>query len=240
MSSIALFSFGTGRQIIKPPFMNIQTQIRSAIEDAGLTPAEVARRLGFTPQAVNGWLTTGRISKNTLSALAALTGKSIEYFLLTGDPPRQVTEPASSYSPLNDKYAFVRRFNVQGGTGPAHENGHEEISGTHAYRRDWLERKKLLPGACVVIEAEGDSMHPTIFDGDVVLINTSAKRLTSGQVFAFSTEDGVRIKRLFKQLDGRVRVVSDNQDKINYPDEYLTPGMETEIIGMVVHRSGGV
>lgn len=140
----------------------------------------------------------------------------------------------------DEKYAMIRRYAIKGGAGNGHENGHEEISGTHAYRRDWLERKKLTADACVVIEVTGESMQPTITDGDVVLVNTASRKLLNGRVFAFNTEDGVRIKRLFKQMDGRVRMVSDNQDKTLYPDDYLTPSMEVTIIGEVVHRSGGV
>jgi len=220
--------------------MDMQTYIRQAIDDAGLIPAEVARRLDTSPQAVNGWLTTGRISKPMLAKLATLTGKPIEYFLGAGATMLTVREPYALFSRPTDKYAMIPRYEVKAGAGNGHQNGHEEISGSHAYRRDWLERKKLVAGACVVIEAEGDSMHPTIFDGDVVLINTLERAVANGQVYAFNTEDGVRIKRLFKQLDGRVRVVSDNPNKISYPDEWLTPGMDVEIIGRVVHRSGGV
>ena len=119
-------------------------------------------------------------------------------------------------------------------------NEHAEISGSHAYRRDWLAKKNLPIAALRVVEATGESMWPSIHAGDVVLINTADRRLRNGEAFAFRTEDGARIKRLFRQLDGRIRLVSDNPDKITYPDEWLTPGMEAEIIGLVVHRSGGV
>jgi phage repressor protein C with HTH and peptisase S24 domain len=83
-------------------------------------------------------------------------------------------------------------------------------------------------------------MYPSISDGDVVLINTLDRTIKNGNVYAFKTDEGARIKRLFKLLDGRVRVSSDNPDKLTYPDEYLTPGMEVQILGKVVHRSGGV
>lgn len=149
-------------------------------------------------------------------------------------------EVTAQYGVDDNIYAFVRKYAVAGGMGKASENGFEEVDGRYAYRRDWLEKNKLHPGACVVIDAEGESMYPSIHDGDTVLINTAQKKLISGRVFAFRTAEGVRIKRLFRQLDGRVRVVSDNPDKIIYPDEYLAPGMEVDIIGLVVHRSGGV
>lgn len=212
-------------------------RIKHAITTAQLSQAEAARRLNTTPQAVNGWISTGKISLGNLVALSRLTGRSLAWFHSSAAALEQ--EPAA-YTVDQDKYALIPRYEVQAGAGQPRENGHEEISGMHAYRRDWLERKGLSPGSCAVIEACGDSMLPTIADGDVVLINLAARRVINGAAFAFRTDEGPRIKRLFRQLDGRVRVVSDNPDKLNFPDEFLTPGMEAEIIGQVVHRSGGV
>ena len=83
-------------------------------------------------------------------------------------------------------------------------------------------------------------MQPTIFNGDTVLVNTGDRKIQNGQMYAFRHEDGARIKRLFTQLDGKVRVVSDNPDKITYPDEFLTPDTDAGMIGRVVHRSGRV
>lgn len=221
---------------IKPPFMNA-TRLQHALDSAGITKAELARRMDLTPQAVQGWFKKGTINADNLKQLAAITRRSMEWLL---DESPLAAEPPADYRVDDDKYALIPRYDVQAGAGQARDNGHEEVSGRHAYRRDWLERKGLTPATCAVIEARGDSMLPTISDGDVVLINLQAKRVINGGVYAFRADEGPRLKRLFKQLDGRVRVASDNADKINFPDEFLTPGMEAEIIGQVVHRSGGV
>ncbi len=84
----------------------------------------------------------------------------------------------------------------------------------------------------------GDSMRPTIFDGDVALVNTADKRIQNSRVYAVMVDGEVRVKRLYKTLDGKVRVVSDNPDKSQYPDEFLTPDHMPEMVGRVVDRSG--
>ncbi len=142
---------------------------------------------------------------------------------------------------IDDKYAFIDRLDVSVAAGNGIHNGEfEEVEGKHAYRRSWLLKKGLNIASLRVVDAEGESMWPSINDGDVVLVNIAEKKIKNGQVYAFRTQDGCRFKRLFRQLDGRIRVASDNPDKISYPDEWLTPGTEAEIIGLVVHRSGGV
>jgi phage repressor protein C with HTH and peptisase S24 domain len=88
------------------------------------------------------------------------------------------------------------------------------------------------------VKVTGDSMRPTIFDGDVALVNTAERKITNGKVFAFIVDGEARVKRLFKQFDGRIRVVSDNPDKLQFPDEFLTPDHMPEMVGRVVDRSG--
>ena len=56
-------------------------RINEAIEGSQFTKAEVARAFGITPQAVNGWVTTGRISKELLVELASLIGANPNYLL---------------------------------------------------------------------------------------------------------------------------------------------------------------
>lgn len=58
--------------------------------------------------------------------------------------------------------------------------------------------------------ASGDSMLPTINDGDLVLVDQSDKRLRDG-IFAFVAMGEARIKR-FQLGMNEIRVVSDNDD----------------------------
>lgn len=68
-----------------------------------------------------------------------------------------------------------------------------------------------------VLEADGDSMEPTIIDGARVMVDFRDTRLREG-VFAFRLEDELRIKRLRRLIDG-VEILSDNT---RYPAEALT------------------
>lgn len=209
---------------------------------SGLTQEKLALLLGAAGQSTVGNWERGENQPDlqTLRRIAEITGHSIA-FLTSIDAPLIANERSASYSnPLSDKYAMIPRYNVHAGAGNGHENSHEEVSGSHAYRRDWLEKRGLIAAACAVIDVKGESMEPTICDGDVVLVNTAERKIRNGHIYAFRTDEGVRLKRLHRQLDGRVKVTSDNDNKKVYPDDWLTPDSEAAIIGLVVHRSGGV
>jgi len=219
-------------------------RIREARKGVGMTQEQLALAIGAAGQSTVGNYERGVNEPNLATArlIAQVTGRSVSWLLgesATGSDHR-AESTRSEYQLPDEKYAMIRRYQITAGAGDAHQNGHEEISGAHAYRRDWLEKRGLTAAACVVIDVKGESMEPTICDGDVVLVNTIERKIKGGNIYAFRTDEGVRLKRLHRQLDGRIKVASDNQDKTAFPDEWLTPGIEAEIIGMVVHRSGGV
>lgn len=56
-------------------------RINEAILKSSYSKAEIARTFGITAQAVNGWVTTGRISKELLIELANLIGANPNYLL---------------------------------------------------------------------------------------------------------------------------------------------------------------
>lgn len=210
-------------------------RMTEALARSGRTQAEVARLLGVTAQAVSGWFSTGTISKPNLVKFGAITGASMKELMAKEPLTAQVAEPSQ-------KYVYVAKYQAIAGLGPGrHNEPHVEISGTHAYRREFIERHGWNPERLAVIEAEGPSMAPTINDGDVVLVHLDETRIKSGEVYAIEDPDqGTRIKRLHRTLDGRIRVASDNEDKRLYPDDFLTPDSGARVVGRVVHRSGAV
>lgn len=68
----------------------------------------------------------------------------------------------------------------------------------------------------------GKSMENTILDGASVGVDKSKTTIKDGKIFAFDHGGMFRVKRLYRLPFGAVRVVSDNTDKIEYPDEVMT------------------
>lgn len=83
----------------------------------------------------------------------------------------------------------------------------------------------------------GDSMSPTLNDGDTVIIDTSQTELNELHLFAVQRNYKVIvIKRLVRNIQAKWVYQSDNPNKMLYPDMY--PLEDDKIVGRVIWRSG--
>lgn len=64
---------------------HLGVRLRAALKDRGLRAADLARMIGVSPQAVNGWLSRGTIRKDYAVAVAKLVGISAEELLAGSD-----------------------------------------------------------------------------------------------------------------------------------------------------------
>jgi len=64
------------------PQQDLADRLRQALEESGVTQAELARACGVTDQAVYKWLKDGRIAKQHLVMISYMTKKPLEFFLV--------------------------------------------------------------------------------------------------------------------------------------------------------------
>lgn len=62
-----------------------------------------------------------------------------------------------------------------------------------------------------IVRAVGDSMQPTINDGDFVFVDTSSQSMTSDGIYVISSAAGLAVKRLQNNFTGEIIVRSDNK-----------------------------
>lgn len=202
-----------------------------------LSQDALARIAGVTQGAISQQEDIPTRKSKHLDRIAAALGTTVEE--LTGATDTQgdhlVREPVAYYG---DEIVLIPFIDAALGAGPGVENHSEEVRDLHQYTASWVAKRGLLVPALRRCKIAGDSMRPTLWDGDVALVNTAEKRIINGKVYAYLLDGEARVKRLFKQFDGRIRVTSDNPDKNLYPDEFLTPATMPEMIGRVVDRSG--
>lgn len=90
---------------------------------------------------------------------------------------------------------------------------------------------KAPPSMIYFAEGAGDSMMPTIHSNDVVIIDTSANRITmADQIWACTYAGLGMIKRLRPMPDGGVKILSDNP---SVPADVAYDG-ELNLVGRVV------
>lgn len=135
----------------------------------------------------------------------------------------------------------VPRLNVHLSAGNGHGEQLEvdlERANPQVFRAEWARRERLKPGALASMYAKGNSMEPRICDGDSLLVDTSQLDVLDGRVFAVWYSGELRVKRLYKRVDGGLIVHSDNErdyPKLDVPPEQLE---HIRIIGRVVHVQG--
>jgi len=86
----------------------------------------------------------------------------------------------------------------------------------------------------IAMYARGDSMEPTIYSGDSLVIDKTMNSVTSdGGIYVINYDGELFVKRVQKQLNGTVAITSDNK---NYGD-IVIPSSDLNtlrIIGSVV------
>ena len=223
-----------------------------------LTQTEVGERCEWkSPQSTVSQYMTGKVALN-LEALVKLS-EALDFEPAQVSPTlaagirrtiyhaSYATEAANSPLPdgsdedeLDGRYAYVPQYDAKAAAGLGSENPHVEIRSTLAFKREWLKAKGAKADQLIVIYAEGESMWPTINDGDVLLVDRSRIDPADGQVFVLAGSDGAIVKRLVKGPLGQWVLRSDNEDKDEYPDRYhlRSNGNEHRIIGKVIWRGG--
>lgn len=128
----------------------------------------------------------------------------------------------------------VPRLDVGASAGGGAFAGDESPRSQIAFDRIWLRRLGISEAAQLsIIRVEGDSMAPTLSDGDEILVDRGdgAERLRDG-IYVLRREDALIVKRLALDPAGRtVAIRSDNEAYPSWPDCALK---SIEIVGRVV------
>ena len=175
--------------------------------------ASLSRLLGRNPAYIQQYIRRGtpkRLHEDERRKLA-------RYF---GVPESILGGPAGEDHAAAELVTVARRA-VQAAAGAGALPGDEVARPYFAFDKGWL---KSLTGAAAddlsMIRVAGDSMAPTLNDGDDILVDTSdgAARMRDG-IYVLRVEDALLVKRLAVHPFGRtVTVQSDNPAYPDWPD----------------------
>lgn len=142
--------------------------------------------------------------------------------------------------PLPDDVVQVPESRIEFSAGNGRVANYESVEDSEPaiYRRAWLRKYGLNPERLRRFPVHGDSQEPTLFHGDTVLVNLDETNIVDGKLYAIRYDDELRIKYLFRKLDGTLILRSQNPA---YPDEEVSSELANEhisIIGRVRDKSG--
>ncbi|WP_028322703.1 XRE family transcriptional regulator [Desulfatiglans anilini] len=154
-------------------------------------------------------------------------------WLLSGEGPEWL-EPESRHGVDFDVdlFSFIPRAEARLSAGNGSVVLSENFDKKLAFRNDWLHKVATCKENLVLMFVRGDSMHPTLQDWDLVMVDRGRTKPRSGHIFAINIgDDLLQIKRLFFIPPDKIRIVSD-QGGI-YPPYELNLS-EMRIIGQVI------
>lgn len=191
---------------------------------------DVASALKLSPAAFATMKNRGKIPYEEIIDFCVKKKISINW-LLYGQDPSTVLESTN-------RFAYVRYFsNVNASAGGGADFGAEESE-------DLMIDESLVdklgfyvnPKDLEAINVVGDSMEPTLRDGDVLFIDRTKTELGKDGVFVVGSNHGIFVKRVLRRVDGNIDIISDNSD---YSTQTVSPD-EIKILGKAVGVFGRV
>lgn len=136
-------------------------------------------------------------------------------------------------APANTKgLCLIPKLAVGASAGPGAISDAETLAGKIGFDEKWLRKQGLEPSKLSLIRVDGDSMVPTLYHGDDIMVdNNAAEAPLRDGIHVIRLDDVLMVKRLAKALAGRISVLSDNPA---YPDWPAVDGSAVSIIGRVV------
>jgi phage repressor protein C with HTH and peptisase S24 domain len=134
----------------------------------------------------------------------------------------------------------VPKLDIRPSAGPGSLTIHEESEpDIYAFREEWLRRIGVNPKYARLMVAKGDSMHDTISDGDLMVVDVSIRDVVNGAIHVLVYGGLVILKRLQVLRNGVLLLKSDNP---RYQDEEVPLHEQPELIieGRVLWAGGSI
>lgn len=112
---------------------------------------------------------------------------------------------------LHLRFEVVPRYDVRVSAGVGHGEGTEEQIGEFAFEVGWMRKNLGRSGrGFASVEVHGDSMQPTLLNGDEIIIDKQVLRVDVNGIYVIALRGDLLVKRVQRKLDGSLVVKSDN------------------------------
>lgn len=202
----------------------------SLLNDRGIDYARLSQVIGRNPAYIQQYIKRGsprRLAEQDRARIAAYLGVSEA---MLGGPVQRIATPARVRGP---GMVLVPKLAIGASAGAGASVDGEAVEGEVAFDPKWLRDLGADPRALSIIRVEGDSMAPTLDDGDDILVDggDAAARLRDG-IYVLRMDDVLMVKRVARAPgQGRISVISDNPHYRSWDD---LPMGSVQLVGRVV------
>ncbi|AUW59246.1 peptidase S24 [Sphingobium sp. SCG-1] len=190
----------------------------------------LSRLIGRNPAYIQQYIKRGtprKLDEADRRTLARYFGVDEQ---VLGGPEGVAPIPAKRRQP---PVVVVPRLSLGASAGAGSLDDDERASGAMAFDPAWLREMGVKPDALSIIRVDGESMAPTLSDGDEIMVDGAdgAARLRDG-IYVLRLDDVLMVKRVaMGPKRGRFSVRSDNPHFPNWDD--IDPAL-VDIVGRVV------
>lgn len=208
--------------------IDARTELEQIIRERGEDYASLSRLLGRNAAYIQQFIRRGiprKLDEDDRRTLARYLG--VDEARL-GAP----SAPASALVAARG-LVLVPQLAVGASAGPGADAGLEERTGNIGFEERWLRRLGANPRTVTMIAVQGESMVPTLHDGDEILVDRSdgADRVRDG-VYVLRVDGALIVKRL--AVNPAARNYAIRSDNPSWPDWNECDPELVQIIGRVI------
>jgi len=139
----------------------------------------------------------------------------------------------------SDEYETIKAYDIQASAGPGRTFSEENVKYNLPFRREWLKSITVAStDKLALVDVSGDSMEPTLSDGDIVLIDTSQTNPLKDGIYYISYDSEGLVKRLqYNPATKKIEVISDNE---KYRPFTVPKEAPFKVLGKVLWKAGRV
>lgn len=170
-----------------------------------------AKEAGISYSTLHNYLTnTSLPTLDNLIALATYTDVSVQWLAtgeLTSGQKHINTETSNdeTFSVIED----CREVRISAGGGGF--NDEYKPYQTTKVEKTWLDSRRLKAEDCAMFLVSGDSMYPTLKDGEEIIVDRSKKELKDGKIFVLNNESAMLVKKVQITYNG-ITLISQNTE----------------------------
>lgn len=234
-------------------------RIKAARKHANLTQQDIADKFGVTRSAVAQWESSDPAKRTRprfemLLKISETTGCPFNWLLsdeselnetwktevLIPEESEITPEELKLARKILNEFVLVPRFDVEASMGPGSHVHSEQVVDYLSFKRSWVQNHlRVDPQNLVLIDSRGDSMEPTIFNGDLLLVDRTPITSLSNGIYVMNMDGNLLAKRIEYLFDASIKIISDNA---RYSTQILTKDQAANlsIIGRVVWIGRGI
>lgn len=209
-------------------------RLASLMREQNVSQSELARRVGVSQQTIGKLVTGASSGSRHIGRIAEELQTTPAYLAGQVEDPKEGAMLLPTEDVIADLLDLVTidEIDLAFGLGETYTD-HVPVETTRRrFPRAWLSTlTDAAPSHLVFARGRGDSMMPTLLDGDIVLIDKTQSTFREQDVlWAVLMGDAAMIKRLRMRPSGRIALLSDNP---MIPPDEVAPN-EIRIVGRVV------